>query len=203
MLTGMWRKKSSVTLTPGEVEHLFTKILNKNIFPTFSLWLDSKPRPYNNEVSHRDIFLLCSRIHFKWISLCYCTPLGAKTILSQSHFVRWLLPLYFLIWFFDPDQPYIYTVLACHFDMNKLLRKPDSVQTTRLVIIEARVLPLCYPSKLKCVECWSSSQILEEAGKSCQGKTLQATLALVTKNVQEWLYVSILWNLFFFVTEIS
>ena len=44
-------------------------------------------------LSHRDIILLCSRIHFKWISLCYCAPLGAKIILSRSHFVRRLLPL--------------------------------------------------------------------------------------------------------------
>ncbi len=73
-------------------------------------------------ISHRDIILLCSRIHFKWISLCYCAPLGAKTILSQSHFVRRLLPLYFLIRFLDPDQPYFCTIQACHFDMNKLLR---------------------------------------------------------------------------------
>ncbi len=60
-----------------------------------------------SHLSHRDISLLCSRIHFKWISLCYCVPLGAKTILSQSHFWRRLLPLFFLIRFFDPDQPYI------------------------------------------------------------------------------------------------
>jgi hypothetical protein len=73
-------------------------------------------------VSHRDIILLCSRLHFKWISLCYCAPLGAKIILSRSHFVRQLLPLYFLIRFFDPDQPYTCTISACHFDMNKLLR---------------------------------------------------------------------------------
>ncbi len=41
---------------------------------------------YLIKLSYHDIILLYSRIHLKWISLCYCAPLGAKTILSQSHF---------------------------------------------------------------------------------------------------------------------
>ncbi len=39
-----------------------------------------------NLISYHDIVLLCSRIHLKWISLCYCAKTWRQNYLSRSHF---------------------------------------------------------------------------------------------------------------------
>ena len=38
------------------------------------------------EISYHDINLLWSRIHLKWINLCYCAKSWRQNYLSQSHF---------------------------------------------------------------------------------------------------------------------
>jgi hypothetical protein len=107
--------------------------------------LELKTRPLFcplNLISYYDIILLCSRIHLKWISCCYCAKTWRQNYLELISLWRQLLPLYFLIQFFDPDQPYICTIYARHFDMNKLLRNLTSFR--QLVLL----LYLVFPSSL-------------------------------------------------------